>query len=66
MLSASYAHEFAADAAEAPQALVVARVPADQPIADTFAAELGIARRAALNEPAVAAQLLSAWMTHNG
>jgi hypothetical protein len=71
MLSPLYVHTFAAGADAAQPAIVVSRIPAEQQITDTFAArafwnQLGRARRAASSDPAVAAQLLSAWMSHNG
>ena len=67
MLSCSYVHTFSADADEAPAAEVVLRATADQ--LDTklpFVSRLGVARNAALTQPAVAATLLSAWLACNG
>jgi hypothetical protein len=67
MLFSCCVHTFSADADEAPAAEGALRAPADQ--LDTkmaFVRQLGIARRAALTQPAVAAKLLSAWVACNG
>ena len=71
MPSPTHVHTFAAEAEEAKPAPVVALIPADQQISDTFEArafakQLRIARQTACSDPAAAAQLLSDWMSNNG